>query len=335
MKNKYRNTSRRKTPWDKNHELSPLEDFIKSKYLDSFQVKHPKLIETSEAALLNTYEVLMCKHCFSQQISKRGRTSNGVQRYHCSDCDKSFTILTNTIFADHKISITEWIEFCLDVFRYESISVTSKTNKNSYNTSKYWLHKLFLILENIQNNIILCGELQIDETFFAVLESDKILKDGKQLRGLSKNQCCIGIGYDGTNVYAHFEGFGKTSKRKTKETFIAHIESGSHLVHDKEKCHSILVKELNLIDEAYDANELKKLDDKNNPLNPINNQCNLLKRFLHSHSGFDRSDLQNYLNLFSFIQNPPHSKLEKVKIILDRAVYLPKSLKYRDLFSKK
>lgn len=28
----------------------------------------------------------------------------------------------------------------------DSTSVTSKTNKNGYNTSKYWLHKLFLIL---------------------------------------------------------------------------------------------------------------------------------------------------------------------------------------------
>lgn len=116
--------------------------------------------------------------------------------------------------------MTEWIKFCLNIFRYESISVSSKTNKNSFNTSKYWLHKLFLVLEDIQDSIILQGTVQIDETFFSVIKSDKIMKDEKQLRGLSNNQRCIGIGYDGMNVYAHLEGFGKTNKYTVKTTFI-------------------------------------------------------------------------------------------------------------------
>ena len=41
------------------------------------------------------------------------------------------------------------------------------------------------------------------------------MKERMQLRGLSKNQHCVGIGYDGTNVYAHLEGLGKTTKQKT------------------------------------------------------------------------------------------------------------------------
>lgn len=335
MKNKYRNTSRRKTPWDQSCELSPLEVFIKSNYLDTFNTKHPRLMNTNEAVLLNSFEVYFCKHCTSSLIVKRGHTKNGIQRYVCKECGRTFNILTNTLFDNHKISVTEWIEFCLNIFRYESISVTSKTNKNSFNTSKYWLHKLFLVLEDIQDCIVLQGTVQIDETFFSVIKSDKIMKDGKQLRGLSKNQHCIGIGYDGTNVYAHLEGFGKTSQKKTMETFYCHIKQGSHLIHDKEKSHRILVNKLQLIDEVYDANDLKKLDDKDNPLDPINNQCDLLKRFLSAHNGFDREDFQNYLNLFCFIQNPPYAKLEKVEILLNSAIHLTKSLKYRDFYVKK
>ena len=102
----------------------------------------------------------------------------------------------------------------------------------------------------------------------------------KKLRGLSKDQICIGIAYDGNHVYAHVEGFGKTCQKKTKDTFINHIKPGSHLIHDKEKSHKILIKELKLSDESYDANKLKKCKDKDNPLNPINRQCYLLKRFL-------------------------------------------------------
>lgn len=335
MTTKYKNHSRKKTPWDHNNDLSPMESFIKSKYLDSYDYKHPSIKDTKEADLLNSYEVSCCKRCNSLDFKKKGFTKNGIQRYFCNTCKRYFNVLTSTLFDNHKISISEWIEFCLDIFRFESINLTSKTNKNSFTTSKYWLYKLFYIIEDIQDDIVLEGNVYIDETFYPVIESNKIVKDGKKLRGLSKNQICIGIAYDGRYVYARVEGFGKTSQKKTKDTFINHIKAGSHLIHDKEKSHKILIKELKLTDESYDANKLKKYKDKDNPLNPINRQCYLLKRFLRSHSGFDRDDIQYYINLYCFISNPPVNKLEKVEIILNRAIDFTKSLKYRDFYTSK
>lgn len=335
MTTKYKNHSRKKTPWDHNNDLSPMESFIKSKYLDSYDYKHPSIKDTKEADLLNSYEVSCCKRCNSLDFTKKGFTKNGIQRYFCNTCKRYFNVLTSTLFDNHKISISEWIEFCLDIFRFESINLTSKTNKNSFTTSKYWLYKLFYIIEDIQDDIVLEGNVYIDETFYPVIESNKIVKDGKKLRGLSKNQICLGIAYDGRYVYARVEGFGKTSQKKTKDTFINHIKAGSHLIHDKEKSHKILIKELKLTDESYDANKLKKYKDKDNPLNPINRQCYLLKRFLRSHSGFDRDDIQYYINLYCFISNPPVNKLEKVEIILNRAIDFTKSLKYRDFYTSK
>lgn len=152
---------------------------------------------------------------------------------------------------------------------------------------------------------------------------------------MSKNQYCIGIGFDGTQVYARVEGFGKTSQKKTLDTFRDHIAIGSKIIHDKEKSHKVLIKEYGFEECVYNANEIKKLGKLDNPLEDINQKCNLLKMFLNAHSGFDRDDLQNYLNLFCFIQNPPYDRLEKIEKILTRAIYITKSLKYRDLFSKK
>jgi len=106
----------------------------------------------------------------------------------------------------------------------------------------------------------------------------------------------------------------------TIETFINHIEPRSLLIHDKEHSHSVLIKELDLNDESYELKYLSKLDDKDNPLRDVNNLCYLLKKFLNFHSGFERRDLQNYLNLFSFMVNKPYNKLEKVKILLDKAI---------------
>lgn len=78
-----------------------------------------------------------------------------------------------------------------------------------------------------------------------------------------------------------------------------------------------------------------KQQDGDYPLSDVNILCYLLKKFLNSHSRFDRRDLQNYLNLFSFMVNKPYNKLEKVKILLDKAICNPKTLHYRDFYSKK
>lgn len=57
--------------------------------------------------------------------------------------------------------------------------------------------------------------------------------------------------------------------------------------------------------------------DKENLLNPINRQRFLPKKFLRAHDDFDRENLNVYLNMLCFLYNPPHTKLEKVRILLD------------------
>lgn len=192
MKNRI-DTSRSKTPWDNFEDNNCLQNFIMEKYKDSYNQKHPKLSNTNESNLLNNISVTYCRHCDSKRIVKRGKTTNGIQLYYCNDCKKRFTPLANTIFDGHKISITEWVEFLLDIFNYGSTSLTSKVNKNAINTSIFWLYKVFIVLREYQHDIVLSGTVYIDEFFYKVTKKDIKTKDGKQLRGLSKNQYCIGI----------------------------------------------------------------------------------------------------------------------------------------------
>lgn len=331
MKNRI-DTSRSKTPWDNFEDNNCLQNFIMEKYKDSYNQKHPKLSNTNESNLLNNISVTYCRHCDSKRIVKRGKTTNGIQLYYCNDCKKRFTPLANTIFDGHKISITEWVEFLLDIFNYGSTSLTSKVNKNAINTSIFWLYKVFIVLREYQHDIVLSGAVYIDEFFYKVTKKDIKTKDGKQLRGLSKNQYCIGIGYDKNNIIATVEGLGKTSSKKTEKAFYNHIKKGSRLIHDEEKSHKVLIDKLGLIDESYCSMELKQLDDEKNPLRPINHQCDLLRQFLNTHSGFDRDDLQDYLNLYCFMNSKPRNKLEKVNKLLELALTKKVSIKYRDVF---
>jgi len=325
--------SRKATPWEGNKNLTPTQTFLKQNYELYYADRHRKVEDSGEAEMINSYVPVKCPFCKAIKFKKSGYTKSGIQRYMCGECGKTFLPTTGTIFDDHKISISEWMEYCLNLFRHVSIVADSWNNKNAFKTSRYWLRKLFLTLENAQDNIVLSGNVWFDETFYTVRSENIVRKDdGNKLRGLSQNQICIGGATDKRQTVLLVEGTGKPSQKKTFEAFRNHIEKGSTLFHDEEAAHRKLIKELSLKSKSFSSKELKNLPDKDNPLNPINRVHAILKHFLNAHSGFDRSDLQNWLNLFAFISNPPTNFLEKVDLIVNLAFKNPKLLRYRDFY---
>ena len=59
-----------------------------------------------------------------------------------------------------------------------------------------------------------------------------------------------------------------------------HIKPGSHLIHDKERSHGVLIRRLNLTQEVYKTKDTSNLKDEDNPLDPINKIHALSKRFM-------------------------------------------------------
>lgn len=330
MKN--RSKSRKQTPWDNYSEPTATQRFIQMQHRNHYEQRHPKLRETGEAEMINSYEPTVCPYCSSESFIKIGYDPNGIRRYQCK-CGKKFKPTTGTIFDSRKISVSEWIEFCLNIFRYVSLNVDSWNNRNAVSTSKYWLEKLFLILENSQNNVVLSGTVWLDETYYSIIMRDREHdENGNLLRGLSRNQICIGVATDKKHTVCIMEGYGKPSQKRSFQAFKDHIQVGSTLIHDKEKTHKKLVNELDLKSVCYASNDMKGLADSENPLDPVNRIHCLLKMFLNAHSGFSRDDLQNYLNLYAFVINPPTDHLEKVEKIIKMVFENPKSLRYRDQF---
>lgn len=48
-----------------------------------------------------------CLHSRSADTIKKGTTRKGAQRYQCKNCNSMFNGLTETIFAEHQLSIPE------------------------------------------------------------------------------------------------------------------------------------------------------------------------------------------------------------------------------------
>ena len=212
--------SRRTTPWDIEDSRTPTQQFLYEHYHKHYQERHPVLIETGEERLINSYIPSTCPYCGESSFQRYGQTRNKIQRYRCNACTKTFTPVTGTIFDQHKISISEWMEYTLNILRYVSVNADSWNNKNAYTTSRYWLEKLFLILEASQANVMLSGRVWLDETYYTVELKDLDLnEDGTKPRGLSRNQLCIGVACTESQILCLFEGNGQPSKKKTYAAF--------------------------------------------------------------------------------------------------------------------
>lgn len=326
------------TPWDDCDEasLGPAETIVMACHRDIYEYRHAGASLEGEAGFFNAYERDACPRCGSREVKRRGHDPNGIRRWECKSCGRSFTPATGTIFESRKIPVADWTEFLVELFSYESINAMTRANRRSDTTLPYWMAKLFAVLGCVQDGVVLSGDVQIDEKYYPIARADQALgKDGTRLRGLSRNQICIAVGCAaGRSIFVE-AGRGKPSKARVWDAYGAHIAEGSHLIHDKERSHAVLVDKLGLHSTAHDSREISKLPDKENPLREVNRLCFLLELFLNSHSGFGREKLGGYLDLFHVMMNPPEDKMEKAALVLDRAMSIPKSLAFREFYAKK
>ena len=328
--------SLRKLSWDEKEKITLSQKLISSTVHEWYDAKH-RFSSKEEIRLINSISINSCRICGSVNFIRYGHYRSGIDRYYCNDCRHYFCGLTCTIFSDRKIPISEWIEYLIHLFEFHSITTSARDNRNAYSTGKYWLIKVFEVLKHYQDDIILEGNVYLDETFFKRIESKKILKpDGKEYRGISRNKLCVASAYDDKgHTLLISENVSKPSLRSTWNALGSHINEGSFLIHDGERSHSVLIDKLNLSSIVYDADEIKKLPDDKNPLDPINETHSLAKRFMKAHGGYNRDNLQDFMNLISFILNDPKDRYEKVDKFINMALLSPKRVRYRDAMSKK
>ena len=210
-----RHKSRRRTPWDDQEVLTPTQEFLKMHYLSRYEDRHPTIAEADEAAMINSYTPQKCPFCGSESFVRIGCDENGISRFKCV-CGRRFKPTTGTIFDSRKIPVSEWIEYCLNIFRYISLNADSWNNRNAISTSKYWLEKLFMTLDGYQDDIVLSNKVWLDETYYAVIMRDREhTEDGKLLPGLSRNQICVGVATDKIHTVCLVEGNGRPTQKSS------------------------------------------------------------------------------------------------------------------------
>lgn len=232
-----------------------------------------------------------------------------------------------------KIPISERIEYLINILGFSAISKAAYNNQNTITTGFYWLEKLFLVLEGCQDDIVLEGDVQIDEIFLSNCQKRRN-KLEKKFRGISRNKICIACGLSANGIFILDANCSKLTKQACMNTYLNHIKDGSTILSDEEKAHSILFDKLNVMTCIFNSKVLKSEKDKDNPLYRINELHYLTRVFFNRHLSFNKGKIQDRLNLCRFVLTPTMSVASKLEYFIKRAISTPAKLRFRTFYGK-
>jgi transposase-like protein len=150
-----------------------------------------------------------CPHCRSLRLHRDGH-ADGLQRYRCVDCARSFNALTGTPLARlrHRAKWLAYLDCMLQSGTVRRAAALVGIHKN---TSFRWRHR-FLLSTKHDRSVPLAGITEADETY--LLESQKgsrhldrppRRRGGKaRRRGLSREHDCILVARDRTGRTVDF-----------------------------------------------------------------------------------------------------------------------------------
>lgn len=197
-----------------------------------------------------------CPRCESLQVYRHG-TVDGLQRYRCRSCRRTFNALTGTPLTRlrHKSSWLSYLQCVLD-------SATVRTAASEVgihrNTSFRWRHR-FLAWAKNDRPISLHGIAEADEAY--ILESEKGARKltrparkrggSSKQRGTSGEQVCVLVARDRTGQTLDFvTGRGPVSKAQLTKVLPPVLDDDVLLVTDSNASYKYFALENNISHQA-------------------------------------------------------------------------------------
>lgn len=261
---------------------------------------------------------IYCPTCKSHNYISHGKDKNGTRRFKCKECNKTFNSLSNSLFFSSKININAWFSFLESILSGTSVKAACIVSKISTITGSEWMSKIFLALKSYQDEIVLDKAIFIDETYvhedkskiYYLDEVGKVKKVKKEPRGISRNKICILLATDGTKSFGEIVCHGRPQRLKNYEICKKHIQEYSNVIGDED---TSLTYTSNIM--KWNRTQIKAYTEKAfEILQPVDDLCNRFKFFINKHRGFKKELLQDYINLFMFIDNEIYKESDLYKV---------------------
>ena len=291
-------------PYDKNfihsfvNELSPDELIVLVE-----EIKARFLFEKFESNSFSSFALKFgrtprCPYCGSSLYSNDGHYKNKENRYKCNSCNKTYSLLHNSIFNSTKKNLYTWIKFIGLMIYNVPLECIEFNLDLDHKTVFLWRHKIFSTVDTYQDNVILKDTIWLDEIYIEDLEIKR--PEGLRNRGLSRYKRCIVIGIDiYKNIIAISSGNGKISTSRFNKAVKNHVKPKSKIIHDGDHSHYKLIKDYELDEHYFKANVKDK--EYQEAMSLINSYSSWIKRYLYRFIGMKMKNLQSYLNWFVYL----------------------------------
>ncbi len=267
-----------------------------------------------------------CPRCGGVDVIRFGKRPDGVQRYKCYDCERTFSATSNSIVSYTKKDMKVWRKYIECMMNGMSVRKSAEVCNIHPNTAFVWRHKILDALQKMQDEVELDGIVEADETFLPLsykgnhsksktfVMPRKPHKHGHQTKkpGLSLDQVCIPCAVNRKRLsIARVGKLGKVSYDCIEGVFQNQIKSKSILCTDGEKSYRRFSNE-----HDFKLVQLESGKSKRGIYNiqHINNYHSQLKHFLYRFHGVATKYLNNYLvwhNLVNYYKQDQNEKAER------------------------
>jgi len=253
----------------------------------------------------------LCIYCHGKHVVKNGKRKDGIQRYLCRECHRSFIPSSDSITSRTRKSITVWAAYLKCMMDRKTLKQCSDECHVSMSTAFAWRHKILDTLSELTEKTYLTGVVEADETFFNVSFKGnhkrsqdfsmprKAHKRGNDVhsKGLSSDKVCVPCAVNDTGIsYAKPGKPGKISSDCITGIFGKRIAPHAVLCTDKERAYLDLAgqNELNLIQMDTDCRTVSK-EGRDYGIQRINAYHSRLKQFIRGFHGVSTKHLGNYI----------------------------------------
>lgn len=248
-----------------------------------------------------------CPHCHSEEKNRWGVTKQGIQRFKCKSCGKTYNALAGT--ALHRMRKPEqWIKY--NQMMWDGVSTRTAAKRLGINlkTSFRWRHA-FLDAPTKMPVSEISGVIEVDETF--IRESKKgqrVIDRPSRKRGKStmyksgkikKVPIVIAMNRDGLIAHQVLE---RKSKKELQDFVKPLLTSGSVLCTDGNPSYVGVTEGLNVDHKILNASKREHVKEGIYHIQTLNNYMMNFNNWMSKFRGVATTYLPKYLSWYRFMK---------------------------------
>lgn len=271
----------------------------------------------------------ICPICGSTKVVRNGKRKDGVQKFCCKECGRSFVAKTSTIVSGTRKSLETWIKYIECMMNWASVRESAERCGISDRTSFLWRHKILDAMQIITNSVTLGGIVEADEAYLPISYKGNHKKSkgfdmqraprkrGSEIhkRGLSKELVCMPCAVDRNgNSIGRATNLGQCTSNDINGLLGGKIKEQSTFCTDGNSVYRKFSKkeDLNLI--PLRGGKAKKGIYN---IQHINSYHSELKRFLGFFKGVSTKYLNNYIVWNNLVNFAKETYQEKAALFLN------------------